>query len=165
MLPYILAAVGGYLIGDSLKGKQYAEGGMMMARGGKINSIKKDWDSWDEIYGRKDTLVKAGYPEKEANKLSKKNWDSLDKQVQEKVRDGIIAETIDSMKGMMKSLYTYGGLDKNSSYLEDYKTSLGKDVFNKTFNSYKKELEKFEVVRDVHTDAEGVSYNSLKRIK
>ena len=29
MLPYILAAIGGYLIGDSLKGKQYAEGGMM----------------------------------------------------------------------------------------------------------------------------------------
>ena len=29
MLPYILAAVGGYLIGDSLKGKQYAKGGKM----------------------------------------------------------------------------------------------------------------------------------------
>lgn len=29
MLPYILAAVGGYLIGDSLKGKQFAEGGIM----------------------------------------------------------------------------------------------------------------------------------------
>jgi hypothetical protein len=29
MLPYILAAVGGYLIGDSLKGKQFADGGMM----------------------------------------------------------------------------------------------------------------------------------------
>jgi hypothetical protein len=27
MLPYILAAVGGYLIGDSLKGKQFADGG------------------------------------------------------------------------------------------------------------------------------------------
>jgi hypothetical protein len=27
MIPYILAAVGGYLIGDSLKGKQYAKGG------------------------------------------------------------------------------------------------------------------------------------------
>jgi len=29
MLPYILAAVGGYLIGDSLKGKQYAKGGVV----------------------------------------------------------------------------------------------------------------------------------------
>jgi hypothetical protein len=41
MLPYILAAVGGYLIGDSMKGKQFADGGMMaeggyMARGGKL---------------------------------------------------------------------------------------------------------------------------------
>ena len=35
MLPYILAAVGGYLIGDSMK-KQYAEGGMM-AKGGKTD--------------------------------------------------------------------------------------------------------------------------------
>ena len=29
MLPYIFAAVGGYLVGDSMKGKQYAEGGSM----------------------------------------------------------------------------------------------------------------------------------------
>jgi hypothetical protein len=36
MLPYILAAVGGYLIGDSMK-KQYAEGGMM-AKGGLTES-------------------------------------------------------------------------------------------------------------------------------
>ena len=35
MIPYILAAVGGYLIGDSLKGKQYAERGMM-AKGGRV---------------------------------------------------------------------------------------------------------------------------------
>jgi hypothetical protein len=32
MLPYILAAVGGYLIGDSMK-KQYADGGMMADSG------------------------------------------------------------------------------------------------------------------------------------
>jgi hypothetical protein len=35
MLPYILAAVGGYLIGDSMKADQYADGGMM-ADGGEI---------------------------------------------------------------------------------------------------------------------------------
>ena len=29
MIPYILAAAGGYLIGDSLKGKEFAKGGMM----------------------------------------------------------------------------------------------------------------------------------------
>ena len=39
MLPYILAAVGGYLIGDSMK-KQYADGGMM-AKGGKENLEKE----------------------------------------------------------------------------------------------------------------------------
>jgi hypothetical protein len=36
MLPYILAAVGGYLIGDSMK-KQYARGGMM-SNGVKIKT-------------------------------------------------------------------------------------------------------------------------------
>jgi hypothetical protein len=38
MLPYILAAVGGYLIGDSIKTDQYADGGMMMAKGGLTES-------------------------------------------------------------------------------------------------------------------------------
>lgn len=40
MIPYILAVVGGYLIGDSLKGKQYAEGGMM-AKDGEIEKRLK----------------------------------------------------------------------------------------------------------------------------
>jgi hypothetical protein len=39
MLPYILAAVGGYLIGDSLKGKQFAEGGYM-AKGGVVGTYE-----------------------------------------------------------------------------------------------------------------------------
>jgi hypothetical protein len=38
MIPYILAAIGGYLIGDSMKGKQYANGGMM-AGGGKVGKM------------------------------------------------------------------------------------------------------------------------------
>ena len=37
MIPYILAAVGGYLIGDSMKAQQYADGGMM-AKGGLTES-------------------------------------------------------------------------------------------------------------------------------
>ena len=41
MIPYLLAAVGGYLLGDSMKDRQtFADGGMahggMMADGGKI---------------------------------------------------------------------------------------------------------------------------------
>ena len=44
MIPYILAAVGGYLIGDSLKGKQYAKGGMM-AKGGLTQSQEELFDA------------------------------------------------------------------------------------------------------------------------
>ena len=40
MLPYILAAVGGYLIGDSLKGKQYADGGMAKGEGMPKSEIR-----------------------------------------------------------------------------------------------------------------------------
>ena len=39
MIPYILAAVGGYLIGQSRKDEQYADGGMM-ADGGKLFTNK-----------------------------------------------------------------------------------------------------------------------------
>jgi hypothetical protein len=42
MLPYILAVVGGYLIGDSMKGKQYADGGMM-AKGGNVDKFIKNY--------------------------------------------------------------------------------------------------------------------------
>ena len=62
MLPYILAAVGGYLIGDSMKGKQYAKGGMM-ARGGWIEKpmtggrkkyVKESNDYKHEIFKQAD---------------------------------------------------------------------------------------------------------------
>jgi hypothetical protein len=44
MLPVILAAVGGYLVYDSLKSKKYADGGMM-AKGGMIKYFdnKEEW--------------------------------------------------------------------------------------------------------------------------
>jgi hypothetical protein len=48
MLPYILAAVGGYLIGDSLKGKQYARGGMM-EKGGLTTKMMSMLDSGFEF--------------------------------------------------------------------------------------------------------------------
>jgi hypothetical protein len=44
MIPYILAAVGGYLIGDSLKGKQYA-------KGGKVEYVEND--TYDQKYFRR----------------------------------------------------------------------------------------------------------------
>ena len=57
MIPYILAAVGGYLIGDSLKGKLYADGGMIFKKGDML--ILKDGG------GRRSAIVvKDGVDEK-----------------------------------------------------------------------------------------------------
>ena len=62
MIPFLLAAVGGYLIGQSRKDEQYADGGMM-ADGAKIkhyiekvnwNNLSTDWNEGDNdgyIYG------------------------------------------------------------------------------------------------------------------
>ena len=44
MIPYLLAAVGGYLIGQSQKDQQFVDGGMM-ADGGKIKFEGKEYDT------------------------------------------------------------------------------------------------------------------------
>ena len=49
MIPYILAAVGGYLIGDSLKGKQYARGGQMAIWGGVRGGLNEPVLSFSKI--------------------------------------------------------------------------------------------------------------------
>jgi hypothetical protein len=74
----------------------------------------------------------------------------------------VIKNEVDRMKSMMKSLYAYGGLDKDNSFLEKYKESLGRRMFNQVFNRYSKELiNDYDVEYNVHTDSEGLSYNSL----
>ena len=55
MLPYILAAVGGYLIGDSMK-KQYARGGMM-ADGGEIEVGDKVKAKYAKYHGTVTDIV------------------------------------------------------------------------------------------------------------
>jgi hypothetical protein len=79
MLPYILAAVGGYLIGDSMK-KQYAEGGMMasdygimpVADGGYMGESEK-------IYRMAETMTDSEHQKKlgELNKEQKKQYEIL----------------------------------------------------------------------------------------
>jgi hypothetical protein len=147
-------------------GEMMAEGGEMMAKGGIFTSsnAKKTWDKYDEYFGRTMTLVEAGFSEKEAKKISKKSWESLSDEERKKFKDALLSEEIDNMKGMMVSLFTYGGLDKDNNFLYPYKENLGERTFNKIYDSYSKELEsQFEVDRDVYTDQEGLSYSSLKR--
>lgn len=85
----------------------------------------------------------------------------------EKFAKGGQAGEIESMKSMMQSLYTYGGIEKGSygfnKYLSNYINILGDKLFNKTYNEELKRLQEYEVVQNVHTDSEGVTYNSLKR--
>ena len=49
MIPYILAVVGGYFIGDSLKGKQFAEGNY--SDGGRISKGVKWKQEWTDTIG------------------------------------------------------------------------------------------------------------------
>ena len=48
MIPFILAAVGGYLIGDSMKGQSFADGGM--AKGGKPKVIHTQFEEEEFEY-------------------------------------------------------------------------------------------------------------------
>ena len=81
----------------------------------------------------------------------------------------VIADEIESMKSMMESCYTYGSIDKDGyqyeRYILPYKEKLGKELFDKVYKEESKRLKNYEVVRDVHTDSEGVSYNELKKRK
>ena len=54
MLPYILAAVGGYLIGDSMKGKQYARGGELKS---DLSSIKKKYEKNEDKNAHSENVV------------------------------------------------------------------------------------------------------------
>jgi hypothetical protein len=71
-----------------------------------------------------------------------------------------------SMKSMMVSCYTYGGLERGShnfnQYLKEYENKLGVEVFNEVYNEQLEYLNGFEVVQNVYTDSEGLNYNSLK---
>ena len=89
MLPYLLAIAGGYLIGNSMnETPKFDEGG----------ELKNAKNYWEKVYyggtGRKETLVKAGYSQIEAKKLSKKSWKSLDKKVQEDFTDTLEKDSI-----------------------------------------------------------------------
>lgn len=70
---------------------------------------------------------------------------------------------IEAMKSMMDSCYAYHSLSKEERYLQKYKSELGVYIFNKIYDEYAEYLKsKYIVVNSVHTDSEGVTYNSLK---
>lgn len=87
-----------------------------------------------------------------------------------KFADGGMADggEVKSMKEMMDSCYTYGGLDKGSynyeRYILPYKGRLGEKMFDKVYNQYSDLLKSdYEVEGNTYTDSEGLTYNTLKK--
>ena len=71
-----------------------------------------------------------------------------------------------SMKGMMRSCYAYGGIQQGSNnykqYILPYRSRLGSELFEKIYAEASEELSGMEVVTCAYTDNEGLTYNSLK---
>ncbi len=129
--------------------------------------VESKWSKYMKE-SRQDALIKQGYSKKMASGLSGKNWGLIGKEAQKSFKDYLISDEIESMKRMMESLFTYGGLGRDSyqfeEYLSKYIDILGTRLFDKTYNEYRKQLEdNYEVEQNVFTDREGLSYNSLKR--
>jgi len=79
-----------------------------------------------------------------------------------------VADEVKSMKEMMDSCYTYGGLDKGSynyeRYILPYKGRLGEKMFDKVYNQHSESLKSdYEVEGNTYTDSEGLTYNTLKK--
>lgn len=70
--------------------------------------------------------------------------------------------TIENLKEMMESCYTYEVLDKNNRYILPYKEILSEELFNEVFDTYSDYLKQnYTIERNVYTDSDGLTYNSL----
>ena len=66
------------------------------------------------------------------------------------------------MKSMMKSCFAYHSLWKDNKYLTPYIDTLGLELFNETYDTYKLELENtYTIKSDVYTSSDDCSYNEL----
>jgi len=73
---------------------------------------------------------------------------------------------IKAFKSMLESCYAYDNLSKEDRYVKPYKAKLGVELFDKIYEEQHKYLnETFYVKRNVHTDHEGCTYNSLIKIE
>tara|TARA_Y100001937_G_scaffold125826_1_gene193506 strand:+ start:826 stop:1071 length:246 start_codon:yes stop_codon:yes gene_type:complete len=79
-------------------------------------------------------------------------------------------EEIKYLKDMMNSCFAYGGVDINhyyyKRYILPYKKILGKKLYTKIYEEHKNYLiNTYSVEYNVYTDNDGLTYNSLKKIK
>lgn len=124
MLPLVLAAVGGYLVYDSMKSEKFAKGGGV-SQNTPMGIAKMLYNKYDKKE-RKEFLISAGYSDSVANDLSMESWDSLEKQVHTN-----LAKVLQSGKRKTYGTYADGGevdkLRNDIIKLEDYISKL-KDV-------------------------------------
>lgn len=76
-----------------------------------------------------------------------------------------LINSIESMKTMMQSCYTYGCIDKDSwhfsRYIAKYEEELGSEIFEQIYSQMASELSQYEIKHNVYTDHEGCTYNEL----
>ena len=137
MIPFILAAVGGYLIGDSF--------------GKEINSKIPKFADGGDVDARKTYLYIGKKYDGYYVMVSVYNQPNLGGQILE---SGFTTAT-EAMDFAIDKMYQFR-LSKNHVGFADDEAKNG-------FHSER--LKNYEVVKDVHTDAEGVSYNQLKHKK
>jgi len=114
MLPVILAAVGGYLVYDSLKSKKFADGGTMddggmMAKGGELNEYLYNFKGggWNSI---------SAHNKAEAINLAKarhRNWNKSKLYAQPKLEvdeSTFRIKTEKDYKNLMSGFYADGGM-------------------------------------------------------
>lgn len=74
-------------------------------------------------------------------------------------------DDINALIGMIESCYTYGGIEVDSwnfeRYISPYIDKLGKQLFNRIYKQESTRLKAYKVIKNVYTDNEGLTYNSL----
>lgn len=71
-----------------------------------------------------------------------------------------------SLKSMLISSFCYGGISRDTynyeRYILPYKDKMGDELFEEVYTEQSKFLMKCSVNRNVYTDCEGLTYNSLQ---
>ena len=106
MIPYLLAAVGGYLIGQSRKDEQYADGGMM-ADGGGVG-----YENWQMVVVSKELQKDGGRYHKDRFLVSARNIEEA-KEIATKLWNKEFGDTDLSIVNVMsESLYRLKYIDQ-----------------------------------------------------
>jgi hypothetical protein len=190
MIPFIIAGAIGYGIAKLFEKddtKKFVKGGgvegetvsfwlneginaQLWVKENGLEGYDIEYDEGDEINNYGDRVNVFGIDFLKLNYIANKRPNGVKDyliEIGDTFAGGGQAGEIESMKRMMQSLYTYGGIDRGSygfnKYLSKYMDILGEKLFNKTYNEELKRLQEYEVVQNVHTDSEGLTYNSLKR--